>query len=135
MRVIEGNLEGGRERRRQKEHGAGRSSGPGLPSVLGVLVVGPRGQPVPLSGDSSSKVLGWGLFISPSTHQFITCQKKKLLFPFWGKENISIPRKVELSNCGKQLVTYPVDRQTCTHAHACTHVHLHSPLDLPSRIW
>lgn len=93
MRVIEGNLEGGRERRRQKEHGAGRSSGPGLPCVLGVLVVGPRGQPVPLSGDSSSKVLGWGLFISPSTHQFITCQKKKASLSILGERKYKYSQK------------------------------------------
>ena len=46
---------------------------------------------------------------------------KKKLFPFWGKENISIPRKVELINCGRQLVTCPVDRQTDMHTCICMH--------------
>lgn len=51
-----------------------------------------------LSGGSSSEVLGSspgeaarGFSSSTSTHQFMTCNEP--LFPFWGRENISIPGK------------------------------------------
>ena len=98
---------GGRENKRVREgsqtvHEEGRSldlcplSGVSWWQALG-------GQPILLSGGFSSEVLGsspgggvcpgaaGGFSSSTSTHQFMPCNEP--LFPFGGKENISIPRK------------------------------------------
>lgn len=110
---------GGDVGRRQTELMEGRPSGPGLLSIPGVVVGGSQC----LSVGAALPKLGAGDFLSPPLPTSIGIfHLPKPFFPFWGKENINIPRKVQLINCGQ--VGYLSSGFTGMYTHTSMHTHI-----------